>query len=82
MLGFQIGRNMEQRAGWRNLDTLGAEAPSGETDHLQSQIQIRPPDISAIHHAERHQQVVGRQRQSLRELARTANQVQMHARDR
>jgi hypothetical protein len=49
---------------------------------LQSPIQIRSPDIPAIHYAERQQQVAGCLRQSLRELASAADQVQVHARDR
>lgn len=40
VLCFQIDRNVEQRAGWRNLDALGTQAPSGHADRPQSPIQI------------------------------------------
>ena len=69
-LFVHVDRDVHQGTGRRNLNALGAKAVHRPANRLQRAIQIRPPDVPAIHHTERKQQPGGRIFESNGQLAR------------
>ena len=76
----KIDRNMQQRAGGRDLHAILAELRDDGLEPIENAAQIRAPDVSAVDDAER-QHAVLRKAFEVVDLVRRAHQIEMQAGD-
>ena len=82
ILDRKIDRDMQERAGRRDFDPLGAALCDHGLQPVEQSRQIRAPDIAAVNDAERQNKVLRRLREHGVELSGSPHQVEMQARDR
>ena len=72
---------MQERTGRRDDDALTAQRMDGGPQRGEGAIEVRPPDVAAIHDARGEHEAVGQGRQGTLQHLGGADQVQMQAGD-